>query len=223
MHHFFDNALGGSLHGLDGAGLSAFGEQVVLQAVEMGMVIDVAHSSRQVVRDVLALGQVPVIVSHTGIYGHCQTQRNLPDTLMREIAEAYLGKDVKNAVVTVPAYFNDAQKRQTKDAGAIAAVVFNYAGDPIVMFGAPDEADIPALMVGQADGNLILAEIDAGGFAPSPRADGGGWPAAGPPSERLQACRQLGRLGAGLEAAPWRLRASCRGSTAPSECGGPPG
>ena len=88
LHHFFDNALGGSLHGLDGAGLSAFGEQVVLQAVEMGMVIDVAHSSHQVVRDVLALGEVPVIVSHTGIYGHCQTQRNLPDTLMREIAEA---------------------------------------------------------------------------------------------------------------------------------------
>jgi len=52
------------------------------------MVIDVAHSSHQVVRDVLALGEVPVIVSHTGIYGHCQTQRNLPDTLMREIAEA---------------------------------------------------------------------------------------------------------------------------------------
>ena len=39
---------------------------------------------------------------------------------MKEIAEAYLGKEVKKAVVTVPAYFNDAQRAATKDAGAIA-------------------------------------------------------------------------------------------------------
>lgn len=86
LHHFFDNELGGSLHGLGGHGLTPFGEQVVLQAVEMGMVIDVAHSSHQVVRDVLALSDKPVIVSHTGIYGHCQTRRNLPDELMQTIA-----------------------------------------------------------------------------------------------------------------------------------------
>ena len=36
---------------------------------------------------------------------------------MKEIAGAYLGKDVKNAVVTVPAYFNDSQRQATKDAG----------------------------------------------------------------------------------------------------------
>jgi len=39
---------------------------------------------------------------------------------MKEIAEAYLGKTVKDAVVTVPAYFNDGQRQATKDAGAIA-------------------------------------------------------------------------------------------------------
>ncbi|XP_052766801.1 heat shock cognate 71 kDa protein-like [Mya arenaria] len=43
-------------------------------------------------------------------------------TKMKETAEAYLGKTVKNAVVTVPAYFNDAQRRATKDAGAIAGL-----------------------------------------------------------------------------------------------------
>lgn len=41
---------------------------------------------------------------------------------MREIAEAYLGKPVKDAVVTVPAYFNDSQRQATKDAGAIAGM-----------------------------------------------------------------------------------------------------
>jgi L1 cell adhesion molecule like protein len=43
-------------------------------------------------------------------------------TKMKEIAEAYIGKDVKNAVVTVPAYFNDSQRQATKDAGAIAGL-----------------------------------------------------------------------------------------------------
>jgi len=41
---------------------------------------------------------------------------------MKEIAESYLGRDVKNAVITVPAYFNDSQRQATKDAGAIAGL-----------------------------------------------------------------------------------------------------
>ncbi|CAF1456623.1 unnamed protein product [Adineta steineri] len=41
---------------------------------------------------------------------------------MRDIAEGYLGMKVKNAVVTVPAYFNDAQRQATKDAGTIAGL-----------------------------------------------------------------------------------------------------
>lgn len=41
---------------------------------------------------------------------------------MKEIAEAYLGKEVKNAVITVPAYFNDSQRQATKDAGVIAGL-----------------------------------------------------------------------------------------------------
>ncbi len=41
---------------------------------------------------------------------------------MKEVAEAYLGKIVTHAVVTVPAYFNDAQRQATKDAGVIAGL-----------------------------------------------------------------------------------------------------
>ncbi|CAN6681442.1 unnamed protein product [Malus baccata var. baccata] len=43
-------------------------------------------------------------------------------TKMREVAEAYLGQAVKNAVVTVPAYFNDSQRQATKDAGVISGL-----------------------------------------------------------------------------------------------------
>ena len=43
-------------------------------------------------------------------------------TKMKEVAEAYLGGNIKDAVVTVPAYFNDSQRQATKDAGAIAGL-----------------------------------------------------------------------------------------------------
>uniref|UniRef100_A0A4W3H0D1 Heat shock-related 70 kDa protein 2-like n=1 Tax=Callorhinchus milii TaxID=7868 RepID=A0A4W3H0D1_CALMI len=43
-------------------------------------------------------------------------------TKMKEIAEAYLGTTVNNAVITVPAYFNDSQRQATKDAGAISGL-----------------------------------------------------------------------------------------------------
>jgi hypothetical protein len=56
----------------------------------------------------------------------------------------------------------DIKVAHADDAGAIAALIYNIAGDPIVMNGAPGLSDIAALMIGQAAGNLILAEMDAG-------------------------------------------------------------
>ncbi|QIB67675.1 peptidase M19 [Kineobactrum salinum] len=86
LHHFFDNALGGSLHGESGQGLTAFGEQAVDQMRSLGIIIDVAHSSEQVVRDVLARDETPLLLSHSGFQGHCPSQRNISDELMQAIA-----------------------------------------------------------------------------------------------------------------------------------------
>ncbi|KAK8280491.1 hypothetical protein V6Z12_D09G178800 [Gossypium hirsutum] len=58
---------------------------------------------------------------------------------MREIAEAYLGFTVKNAVVTVPAYFNDSQRQATKDAGVIAGLnVMRIINEPTAAATAGD-------------------------------------------------------------------------------------
>ncbi len=86
LQHFFDNALGGSLHGTGNHGLTEFGREVVAQLAKMPVVIDVAHSSPQVARDVLGMVDVPIVLSHSGIHSHCPVKRNFPDDLMRAIA-----------------------------------------------------------------------------------------------------------------------------------------
>ncbi len=87
LHHFFDNRLGGSLHGINREGLTEFGRQVVRELERLEIIIDVAHSSPAVVDDVLDMATRPVVVSHTGVHGVCQTSRNISDEQMKRIAE----------------------------------------------------------------------------------------------------------------------------------------
>jgi len=65
-----------------------------------------------------------ITVQHKGETKKFQAEQisSMVLTKMKEIAEGYLSKPVKSAVVTVPAYFNDAQRQATKDAGAIAGL-----------------------------------------------------------------------------------------------------
>jgi len=88
LHHFFDNELGGSLHGLSKAGLTDFGRDAVKEMNRLGIMIDVAHSSEAVVDETLELSSTPLIVSHTGVQGACDSPRNISDDHMRRIAAA---------------------------------------------------------------------------------------------------------------------------------------
>jgi len=87
LTHFFDNELGGSLHGISHEGLSEFGRAVIRRANELGLIIDVAHASPAMVADVLDLSNAPVVLSHGGVKGVCDSPRNLSDSLMQDIAD----------------------------------------------------------------------------------------------------------------------------------------
>jgi len=88
LQHFFDNKLGGSLHGVSKSGLTPFGKDVVRKIVDKGMMLDVAHSSIKTVEDVLTTTDAPMVVSHTGILSLCKhPKRNIPDRLMQQIAD----------------------------------------------------------------------------------------------------------------------------------------
>lgn len=86
LHHFFDNALGGSLHGQANSGLTDFGRAVVEQVAARPLILDLAHSSPQVVQEVIDMTDIPLVVSHTGVSAYCETPRNLSDDLMKAVA-----------------------------------------------------------------------------------------------------------------------------------------
>jgi microsomal dipeptidase-like Zn-dependent dipeptidase len=87
LHHFFDNELGGSLHGIGKQGLTDFGRQVLAKIIELNIIVDLSHSSEQVVAEALTLSDKPFVVSHTGFKGNCDSPRNISDKLMQAIAK----------------------------------------------------------------------------------------------------------------------------------------
>lgn len=86
LTHFFDNEIGGSAHGLEKGGLTPLGKQVIKRLEEKAMLIDLAHASRPLIDDVLAITTRPVLVSHTGVEGTCKGTRNLSDKHLKAIA-----------------------------------------------------------------------------------------------------------------------------------------
>jgi len=119
-------------------------------------------SDAEVQRDIQ---QVPYkIVQHTNgdAWVEAQGQRYSPSQIggfvlgkMKETAESFLGKPLKNAVVTVPAYFNDQQRQATKDAGQISGLnVLRVVNEPTAA----------ALAYGlEKDSNRTVAVYDLGG------------------------------------------------------------
>ena len=90
---------------------------------------------------------------------------------MKEIAESYLGKSVKNAVVTVPAYFNDNQRQATKDAGIIAGLnVMRVVNEPTaaaIAYGLDKkgaESQIIVYDLGGGTFDVSLLQIEDGVF-----------------------------------------------------------
>jgi len=84
--HFFDNALGGSAHGVEKGGLTEFGKSVITKMEELNMIIDLAHASPNLIDDVMDMASKPLLVSHTGVKGTCDNIRNLSDEHIKRIA-----------------------------------------------------------------------------------------------------------------------------------------
>ena len=82
-------------------------------------------------------------------------------TKMKDTAEAYLGCNVKNAVITVPAYFNDSQRQATKDAGTIAGInvlrIINEPTAAAIAYALDKKND-------KEDSNVLIFDLGGGTF-----------------------------------------------------------
>lgn len=82
-------------------------------------------------------------------------------TKMKQIAEAYLGTTVNNAVVTVPAYFNDSQRQATKDSGRIAGLnvlrIINEPTAAAIAYGLDKTEQ-------QGEKNVLIFDLGGGTF-----------------------------------------------------------
>lgn len=161
LTHFFDNELGGSLHGQGDLGLTDFGRQVVDGMLQKGMIIDLAHASPQMVRDVLAINGTRPVISHTGIHGHCQTPRNFPDDLMQAVA-------AKGGVIGIGFWADVVCGRTPADIAASIKAAIALLGEDHVSLGsdydgsvdAPfDVAHLSALTQALMDANLSEVQI----------------------------------------------------------------
>ncbi|KAH0366236.1 hypothetical protein KCU65_g5500, partial [Aureobasidium melanogenum] len=126
------------------------------------------------------LNQVPYkIVQHTNgdAWLEAQGQKYSPSQIggfvlgkMKETAESFLGKTCKNAVVTVPAYFNDQQRQATKDAGQISGLnVLRVVNEPTaaaLAYGLEKESDrvIAVYDLGGGTFDVSILEIQSGVF-----------------------------------------------------------
>lgn len=120
---------------------------------------DMKHWTFQVVSDG---GKPKIQVEHKG-----EVKTFFPEeissmvlTKMKETAEAYLGKTVTNAVVTVPAYFNDSQRQATKDAGTIAGLnvmrIINEPTAAAIAYGLDKK--------GKGERNVLIFDLGGGTF-----------------------------------------------------------
>jgi heat shock protein 5 len=115
---------------------------------------------------------------HVKIVSNGETKLFAPEEIsamvlgkMKEIAEAYLGKKVTHAVVTVPAYFNDAQRQATKDAGTISGLtvmrIINEPTAAAIAYGLDKkegEKNILVFDLGGGTFDVSLLTIDNGVF-----------------------------------------------------------
>jgi L1 cell adhesion molecule like protein len=93
-------------------------------------------------------------------------------TKMKEVAETYIGQKVKDAVITVPAYFNDSQRQATKDAGAISGLnvlrIINEPTAAAIAYGLDKrnqgERNVLIFDLGGGTFDVSLLQIDDGVF-----------------------------------------------------------
>ncbi|XP_053491333.1 dipeptidase 1 [Ictalurus furcatus] len=87
------------VHPVEHNGLSDFGKQLISEMNRIGMLVDLAHVSEEVMNQVLEISKAPIIFSHSSAYSICNHKRNVPDYILEKVK-------AKNGIVMVN-FYND--------------------------------------------------------------------------------------------------------------------
>ncbi|TRZ75249.1 MAG: peptidase M19 [Deltaproteobacteria bacterium] len=150
LTHFFDNEMAGSMHGMQKGGLTEKGKEMLRLAEQRQMIIDIAHSSAKTIDDILALSTRPMIISHTGVKGTVNNNRNLSDDQLRRIA-------AKGGLIGI-GFWEEAIGPITDLKAAVRAILYavKVAGVDNIALGSDSDGSVP--MPFEISGMVLLTE-----------------------------------------------------------------
>ena len=160
--HLADNGIGGSQQGAERYGLTDLGRSWVKKMNEKSMIIDLAHASAATIDEVLNLSSAPIIVSHTGVKGTCDNNRNLTDEQIRKIAS-------KGGLLGIGFWPTATCGTSVEDIVKAILYVRKLVGVQHVALGSDWDGyvttPVDASQVGQITGALIQANVPASDIA----------------------------------------------------------
>ncbi|XP_063043899.1 dipeptidase 1 [Engraulis encrasicolus] len=136
-------------------GLSPFGKQLILEMNRIGMLVDLAHVSEEVMNQVLDMSIAPVIFSHSSAYEVCKHKRNVPDSVLLKVKE-------KQGIVMINFYNDYVTCSKTATLSDVADHfdhIFKIGGPTIIGFGG-DYDGVTRVPVGLEDVSKYPALVE---------------------------------------------------------------
>ena len=162
--HFFDTAFAGSAHGVGKGGLTPAGRVLVAGLERRSMLLDLAHASERTLDDALAVARRPVVVSHTGVKGTCDSPRNLSDAHLRGVARTGGVIGIGFWETAVCGFGPDAIARAVRHAVTVAGIEHvalgsDFDGAVSTPFDAGGMASLTEALMAEGFGDTDIARV----------------------------------------------------------------
>jgi len=170
LTHAFDNEAAGANTGRAKGGLTAYGREVLRIMQDNNVILDLAHLSEEAAHEALDIVSTPVVISHTGVRGTCDKDRNVSDEIIRRVGEtggvigvglfrSVLCGDDLGAIVSAMNHIRDLTGVKHialgSDFDGTVTVIFDVGGLPLLTEALLDNAYTPEEIRMIMGGNIL--------------------------------------------------------------------